>query len=93
MRRATLIVEAVLPRALWCASLCTLFVILSGCAVNAPDAAVEAHRETYSAIAPEYLDYIAEDARLSPIQKQIRADTISTWRILIDSMEQQEDQR
>lgn len=58
-----------------------LFVpLLSGCAnLSVPADWVKAERKTYDAIAPEYVDYVAADARLSALQKANRQNDVKSW--------------
>jgi hypothetical protein len=64
-------------------------VALCGCA--APDAAfVRGERATYHAIAPEYLNYVADDAALGDEQKARRQRTVQTWDLSIRQHERPE---
>ena len=56
---------------------CTiLLLVLAGC-VN-PHA--QAELDTFRAVAPEYRAYVEADPQLGDMQRQIRLDTIETWR-------------
>ena len=52
-------------------------VLLVGCSPGA--GYVQADRLTYDAIAPEYLEYVGEDAALSSSAKARRVDTVRSW--------------
>lgn len=48
---------------------------------------VAADRATYEAIAPAHARYVAQDAALSPEQKQDRRDLLDTWRKRLEAAE------
>ena len=45
----------------------------------------QAELETFNAIAPEYVLYVEGDANLTAEQKQLRYDTIETWRRRVEA--------
>jgi len=61
----------------------------SGCAsLASPSAAyVAADRATYDAVAPEYAEYVRNDASLDDDQRARRQRTLETWRIRVKSVE------
>jgi hypothetical protein len=57
-----------------------LIPFITGCAnLSVPADWVKAERKTYDAIAPEYVDYVAADARLSATQKANRQNDVKSW--------------
>lgn len=52
-------------------------LLLCGGCVN-PNA--QAELDTFNAVAPEYRAYVEADPLLTPEGKQLRFDTIETWR-------------
>jgi len=61
-------------------------LLLAGCAGPNPSY-IQADRATYEAIAPEYLRYIQDDARLTGAEVQRRIDTVNTWLRRIEAAE------
>lgn len=56
-----------------------LIILLALCgSCVSPDTAAE--QATFDAVAPEYLTYVEADEALTEEQKQLRRDTIETWR-------------
>jgi len=45
----------------------------------------QAELETFNAIAPEYVIYVEGDLELTAEQKQLRYDTVETWRRRIEA--------
>jgi hypothetical protein len=45
----------------------------------------QAELETFNAIAPEYVIYVEGDTNLTQEQKQLRYDTVETWRRRIEA--------
>lgn len=62
--------------------LAVLLLFTAGCAV--PSQATDADRATYHAIAPEYLQYVESDPKLTEQQRARRARTIETWRLRVE---------
>jgi hypothetical protein len=65
-----------------------LFVLLgvaAGCSI--PDDYVQADRDTFMAIAPEYASYVSGDQRLDDEQRQRRMLLIDSWRIRLEKAE------
>lgn len=58
--------------------------LLGGCAISKEY--VAADQETFDAVAPEYLKYVAEDAKLDQAAKDRRARTVSSWKLRIDKV-------
>ena len=56
--------------------LVVLLFVCGGCV--SPN--TQAELETFNAIAPEYTLYVEGDATLTAEQKQLRYDTVETWR-------------
>lgn len=55
-----------------------LAVALLLCSCAGPS---QAEQDTYSAVAPEYLQYVERDPNLAEAQKLNRRDTVETWRL------------
>lgn len=63
-------------------------LMLSGCSALSPDkSAVEAHRNFYSAVWPEYADYVAKDASLDESAKARRMRTGEAYTRLLEAEE------
>lgn len=62
-----------------------LCLFASGCALDKEY--VKADKATFDAVAPEYLKYVSEDAKLTQDQRDRRYRTVSTWRLRIDKVE------
>lgn len=60
-------------------------VMLAGC--SCPRAYVAGDRATYSAVTPEYLDYLRHDPRLTAEQVARRERTVESWRLRIEELE------
>ena len=45
----------------------------------------QAELETFNAIAPEYVLYVDGDATITQEQKQLRYDTVETWRRRVEA--------
>jgi len=45
----------------------------------------QAELETFNAIAPEYVIYVESDPELTQEQKQLRYDTVETWRRRVEA--------
>lgn len=58
-------------------------LVIGGCA-DVSTSYVDADRATYRAVAPEYLEYVRDDAALDQAEKQLRYDTIETWRMRLN---------
>lgn len=50
---------------------------------------VQADRETFQAITPEYSVYVATDEQLTPEEKERRARTVATWDLRLRNAERQ----
>jgi hypothetical protein len=61
--------------------------LASGCAaLSSPTPAYQvADKATFDAVAPEYLDYVTGDSKLSPEQIQRRQRMVETWRMRIEA--------
>jgi hypothetical protein len=55
-----------------------ILVALLLCSCAGPS---QAEQDTYSAVAPEYLQYVERDPALTEAQKISRRDTVETWRM------------
>lgn len=60
-----------------------LVAVLSGCG-SLNEQYVEADESTYNAIASEYVEYVAKDPSLDEDQKEIRVNTVMSWKARID---------
>jgi len=58
-----------------------ILLFLCGC-VN-PNA--QAELDTYNAIAPEYRAYVEADPTITEQQKELRYDTVETWRRRVEA--------
>lgn len=56
-------------------------VVLSACSV--PQAYIDADAATYRAIAPEYKRYVRDDRTLDDFQRDVRLNTLATWRLRV----------
>lgn len=65
-----------------------LAVASSGCA-GLNEQYVTSDRATYAAIAPEYVIYVMKDPKLDDDQKEIRLNTILSWKAKLDEAEKQ----
>lgn len=54
--------------------------IFSSCNAGFNSAYIRTDYNTYEAIAPEYLEYVSQDEKLSDFEKNIRRRTVQTWR-------------
>jgi hypothetical protein len=55
-------------------------MLLAGCsALSVQPDYVKADRDTYNAIAPEYIAYVTSDKDLSQEDKDFKLDTIKLW--------------
>lgn len=62
-----------------------LITISSVSCATVPQTYLEADRATFEAIAPEYHNYVEQDATLTPAQKINRQQTIQSWRNRINT--------
>lgn len=69
-------------------SCAALVVVLSGCA-GLNEQYVTSDRATYAAIAPEYVIYVMKDPKLDEDQKEIRLNTVLSWKAKLDEAERQ----
>lgn len=53
-----------------------IFLLCAAC----PNPHAQAELDTFQAIAPEYRGYVEGDPALTPEAKQLRYDTVETWR-------------
>lgn len=66
-------------------------LLFTGCAAltsSAPESWVRADRATYSAVAPEYLEYVDKDDALEQAGKDRRHRTVQTWEARLAEHEQ-----
>lgn len=69
------------------ALLVALFLSGAGCASTVSGSYVKADRETYEAVAPEYVAYIDSDTTLKPEDKAIKKRTIKSWKQRLEYFE------
>jgi hypothetical protein len=68
---------------------CCLMLVVGCGANNIPADWVKAERDTYNAVAPDYLNYVLEDVDLPEVEKQDTRNTLESWDRRLDAKEQQ----